>query len=216
MIDFNELIDNYLKREPKPKSIGRYYPSEVGGCMRKVWFSYKKPKQKDKDVLKIFEAGNRMHGFISDVIMSEKNPHIELLETEIPFKISIDDFTVSGRIDDLILLKINNKKYLVEVKSTKYLPKEPNKSHVMQLQLYMHAKNIPDGIILYIQKDNLQTKWFNIEYNKDETEKILERFKKLHDSLVKDAIPEAEAKKIEEDLWMCDYCEYRDECDEEK
>jgi hypothetical protein len=214
MIDFNELVDNYLKKEPKPKEIGKYYPSEVGGCIRKIWFSYKKPKQKDKDTLKIFEAGNRMHDFISEVIKSEKNPHVELVEKEMPFKLPFDDFIISGRIDDLILLKIDNKEYLVEVKSTKYLPKEPNKAHISQLQFYMHARKIENGILLYIQKDNLQTKWFDITYDKAQAEEIIERFKKLHSSLVKNEIPEAEAKQGGETLWMCDYCEYKDECDE--
>ena len=154
MIDFDELIDNYLKKGFRSKTIGRYYPSEVGGCLRKTWFSYKKPKEREKGVMRIFEAGNRMHDFITEVIESEKNPHVVLLETEIPVKILEQDFLISGRIDDLVLLKINNEKYLVEVKSTKYLPKEPNKSHEMQLQLYMHSKGIHNGIILYMQKDN--------------------------------------------------------------
>ena len=44
-INFNKLIDKYLVREYKPKEIGRYYPSEIGSCLRKVWYSYKNPKE---------------------------------------------------------------------------------------------------------------------------------------------------------------------------
>ena len=120
-IDFNKLIDNYFSREFKSKKIGRYYPSEIGGCLRKTWFSYKFPKETDKEVIKIMEAGNIIHEFIVEVLKSDKNDDIELLETELPFTIDEGDFTISGRIDNIILTKINNKKVLIEVKSTKSL-----------------------------------------------------------------------------------------------
>ena len=57
MLDLNKLIDNHLEREYRPKSVGRYYPSEIGGCMRKTWFSYKNPKKTDVKLNRIFEAG---------------------------------------------------------------------------------------------------------------------------------------------------------------
>ena len=216
MVDFNNLIDNYLEREYKAKSVGRYYPSEVGGCLRKTWFSYKQPKETDVALMRIFEAGNMLHEFVTDVIRSEKNPEVELLEAEMPIKIEKKDFIISGRIDNLMLLRVKKEKLLVEVKSTKYLPKEARKEHEMQLQLYMHAINVHNGIVLYIQKDNLQTKWFDVKYSKEEVEMIIERFGKLHLALTKNKIPEAEAKLDEEKNWMCDYCAWKSECDREK
>src|SRR3989337_1930842 len=51
MIDFNRLIDQFLHRELKPKEIGRYYPSEIGMCMRKLWYSYKFPKEVEADLI---------------------------------------------------------------------------------------------------------------------------------------------------------------------
>ncbi len=48
MIDFDKLVDQgTVTREFKPKQIGRYYPSEVGTCIRKVWYSYKYPQEID-------------------------------------------------------------------------------------------------------------------------------------------------------------------------
>src|SRR3989338_11237627 len=113
MVDFNKLIDNYLLREHKPKEIGRYYPSEIGGCIRKTWFSYKIPKQLDADTIRIFEAGNILHEFVAEVIRSEKNPEVELLQSELPVKIDEKDFIISGRVDNLILVKIDDTKYLI-------------------------------------------------------------------------------------------------------
>lgn len=212
MVDFNKLIDTHLARELCYKRLGRYYPSEIGNCLRKTWYSYKKPKLTDTALIRIFEAGNILHEFVEEVIRSEKNPEIELLQTEVPIKLRLKDFTISGRIDNLILVKIENKKVLVEVKSCKYLPKELKKEHEMQLQLYMHASSVYNGILLYIQKDNLQTVWFNLNYNKGKVKEILARFSSLHLSLIQNKIPEAEAKHDPDSLWLCEKCPWKEEC----
>lgn len=212
MIDFNKLIDNHLEREISHKQIGRYYPSEIGGCLRKTWYSYKQPKPTETKLMRIFHAGDMLHEFIEEVITSEKNPEVELLEAEFPIKIQEKDFTISGRIDSIILAKIENRKVLIEIKSCKYLPKEFRTEHEMQLQLYMHATQISDGIILYVQKDNLQTIWFDILYNEKKVKEILKRFQNLHSSLTQDKIPEAEAKHDEEMLWLCEKCPWKNEC----
>ena len=214
MIDFNGLIDKYLEREFKPKTIGRYYPSEVGSCLRKTWFSYKIPKQTDTALMRIFEAGNMLHEFITEVIKSDKNDNVELIKEEMPVQIKMKDFTISGRIDNLVLLKVNNKEVLVEVKSTKFLPKDKKKEHEIQLQLYMRATGIEDGMLLYIQKDNLQTISFPINYDVVLGDKIIERFELLHESLMSGVMPEAEAKNNEADKWLCGYCAYEKECGE--
>jgi CRISPR/Cas system-associated exonuclease Cas4 (RecB family) len=212
MLDFNKLIDNHIAREYKPKSVGRYYPSEIAGCMRKTWFSYKNPKKTDVKLTRIFEAGNMLHEFITEVIKSEKNPEIELIKSELPIQIKEKDFIISGRIDNLVLVKIENKLALVEVKSTKFLPKDHKKEHEIQLQLYMKAMGIDNGIILYIQKDNLETASFQVRKNEKMFDQIIERFHELHKSLTSGEMPEAEAKKDEEKTWMCAYCAWKEEC----
>lgn len=212
MIDFNKLIDKHLLREHKPKEIGKYYPSEIGSCIRKTWFSYKKPREVKAELIRIFEAGNMLHEFISEVIRSEKNPEVELIKDEMPIKVQEGDFVISGRIDNLVLIKMGNKEVLVEVKSTKFLKEKPSEEHAMQLQFYMHATGILDGILLYIQKDNLQTKWFNIPYDKEAAEDVIRRFKLLDKCLKLNEMPPPEALFNPFMRWMCDYCDYREEC----
>lgn len=217
-IDFNKLIDNHLAREYKAKTVGRYYPSEIAGCMRKTYFSYKNPKPTDTKLNRIFEAGNMLHEFITEVLRSEKNKEVELLKSEMPIEIKTNDFVISGRIDNLVLVKICEKntcrQVLVEVKSTKFLPKDYKKENEMQLQLYMKALGVYEGILLYIQKDNLETRSFDIKYNKKLADKILERFEVLHKSLVNNEIPEPEAKLDDDKKWMCSYCTWSEECEE--
>ncbi len=214
MIDFNHMIDNHLKKEHRPKGVGRYYPSEIGVCMRKVWYSYKFPQDVEPSLLKVFEVGNIMHDFVVEVLKSEKNPDVELLKSEFPFQHDFGDFTVSGRIDDLILVKLQNKSVLVEVKSTANVDfvDRPAPHNAMQLQLYMHMLDIHDGILLYIDKRNLQSKVFVVDYSIEEAEKIFGRFRKLHAHLTENTMPEPEARSARNTLWMCRFCEYRDKC----
>jgi CRISPR/Cas system-associated exonuclease Cas4 (RecB family) len=214
MIDFNKMISRHLERENKPKQIGKYYPSEIGGCLRKTWYSYKHPQQIDIELAKIFEVGNIMHGFVVEVLKSEKNKEIELLKTEMPFKQDFTDFVVSGRVDDLILIKENGKSVLVEVKSTKSLEfvKKAQESHRMQLQYYMYATGVHNGLVLYVDKNNLQSKIFEVAFSEKESEEIIRRFKNLHSCLTNELLPLPEAKKSIEKNWICKFCEYAEKC----
>jgi CRISPR-associated exonuclease Cas4 len=214
MIDFNELVDKHLHRELRPKQLGRYYPSEIGFCMRKTWYSYKFPQETTADLVKIFQAGNMIHNFVADVLKSEKTPEVELLQSEVPFRENIKDFVVSGRADDLLIVKADNKKVLVEVKSTSMIKcvDGPSDLHELQLQIYMHFLGIQNGLILYIEKNTLQSKVFEVEYDKDKVEKTLKRFDILHEKLKNDTLPAAEAKKDKNKEWMCKYCEYEERC----
>lgn len=215
-MDFDNLIDKYLYREMRQKTVGRYYPSEVGQCIRKSWFSFKMPKPVEPHVTKIFEAGNLLHGFIVDVLKSDKTPEVTLIESESSLKMKIDDFEISGRIDDVIRLEHNGERILVEVKSTKSIDflREPSEQYLMQLQFYMHATGIHKGVILYVEKNTLKSKSFFVDYDKKLADTIVDRFRALHSSLKNDSIPNAEAKQTSGKGWMCDYCAYKKECDD--
>lgn len=215
MINFDQMIDRYLSRESKPKTEGRYYPSEIGTCIRKIWYSYKYPQEVKADLLKIFHVGNMMHDFVAEVLKSEKNPDVELLRSEMPLRLEIEDLVISGRVDDLLLLKADGKNLLVEVKSAKTISFQvkPSRHHVMQLQLYMHATGVHNGIILYLDKTTLKSRVFTIQYNEAMVNSILSRFKSLHKLLKCNELPIAEAKSDSDTRWMCGFCEYRGKCD---
>lgn len=215
MIDFNTMIDKYLHREFRPKTHGRYYPSEIGSCLRKVWLSYKQPKPVDKDLIKVFESGNILHNFVVRVLNSEKTTNIRLIASELPFKAEIDDFIISGRVDNLLIIEKKGQLVLVEVKSSKSIDyiKEPGTQHESQLQLYMHFLEIHNGVLLYIDKTTLQTKVFSIDYKPEKALLLVDRFKHLHKALLENTLPDPEAKVKREMSWMCNKCQYKDECE---
>ncbi len=170
----------------------------------------------EPDRLKVFEIGNILHEFIIQVFKSEKNINaIKFLESELPFKLNQKDFTISGRLDDILVAKEDSRKMIIEVKTVRDIRStfKPNKNHAMQLQFYMHATGIHDGIILYIDKTNLKTKAFEISYDEKHSLDILKRFSTLHELLKKDVLPIDEAKQSKETIWMCNMCEYRAKCD---
>ena len=79
----------------------------------------------------------------------------------------------------------------------------------------MKATGVSNGIVLYIQKDNLQTCAFETEYDAEKGDEIIKRFEKIHHSLINNQMPEPEAKQDETKSWMCDYCAWKGECGEE-
>lgn len=214
MIDFDDIIDNYLKRELRAKEIGRYYPSESGNCLRKSWYSYKIPREISKDIIKVFKVGLMLHDFITEVLKSGVSKDIQLVSTELPFRLEIDGMIISGRIDDIVHAKIEEKDYLVEVKSTGDLSyvHEPKEDNLMQLQLYMHAFKILDGILLYVDKRNLKSRSFDIKYDENIVNIALKRIKTLHGFLVENKIPDPEGRMFKEMGWQCKKCQYREEC----
>jgi len=217
MIDFNKMTDDFLKEDRKPKEIGRYYPSEIGMCIRKVWYSYKFPTEVAPKLKRIFHMGNMVHDFVVDVLQSEKAPDASLKESELPFKEMIDDFVISGRIDNLIVVKSSGKDVLVEVKSTGNIDfvREAKPENIAQLQLYMHHFKIHDGILLYVNKNDLTSKVFTVNYDEKEALGVIDRFKALNNMLKNDIVPKAEARESKKTIWMCRFCEYRDKCYEE-
>jgi CRISPR-associated exonuclease Cas4 len=216
MVDYNSLIDQHLRRESRPKVPGRYYPSEVGSCLRKVWYSYVKPKALEPEKIRIFEAGNIVHSFLAEVFRSERvKDQVQLLQEELPVKLDTGEFLVSGRVDDLLLVKESGKTTLVEVKSTSRLDyvNEPQAQHAMQLQFYMHATGVHNGVLLYVEKNTLQAKSFDVPYDDRVAADAMARFTLLHHALLESKVPAPEAKLKSDTLWQCRYCEYRQECD---
>ncbi|MFH1623508.1 MAG: PD-(D/E)XK nuclease family protein, partial [Candidatus Aenigmatarchaeota archaeon] len=178
-VDFDGLIDRHLMREQRPKAVGRYYPSEIGKCIRNVWYTYNHPLEIKPELRRIFEMGNILHDFVIEVLRDTRNGDVQLLEAEMPFKLEFGEaekgFVVSGRIDDLLLLKAGERKVLVEVKSSKSLRyvRGPMEHHKTQLQFYMYATGVHDGVLLYVDKSTLQTRSFEVDFSMEQAKRIL-------------------------------------------
>ncbi len=215
-VDIGKVIDEYLDEEAKPKRIGAYFPSEIGMCIRRSYYSYTQPKPVEKAALRIFALGNNVHVFITEVLKS--SGEFVSVEDEKSVKIEHSDgnasFSIYGRIDDYVVTKNGGKKIIIEAKSVGDISRvtEPDPKHVMQLTLYQAAMESDYGILVYADKKNLDIKQFRVDFDENTYNKIISRFKDLDLHLRMKKLPPAEYYFDNKKVWECKYCPYFKEC----
>lgn len=242
-LNFDTIIDDYVRlkqeKEKKELIVGKYSASMLGSCTRQIYYAYNYPKEFDNEKLKIFELGNIIHDWVATLLANSSHTELIANEKEIAIIDAESDCMISGRMDDMITiikngqkittekdgmrLKNTTEKIIVEVKSIRSLayldrPKEP---HVLQLTIYLKAMapyGVKQGVLLYVDKNNLKTKAFPITYNHATFLKALGRARAIHAYLTSTTLPPAEAKQTLSMKWSCAYCEYADQCkaDEKK
>lgn len=123
-----------------------------------------------------------------------------------------NEFSLRGRLDDVICLGKDGELVVIEGKSTKslkYLSK-PNESHREQLNLYLRLFGAKLGLIVYMEKNTFQIKTFTIGYDHPLFLKTIARAKKLQEHLKNNTIP------LPFKGPLCSYCKYSRECSEVK
>lgn len=214
-VNIEEIVDKYLDIESRLKIIGSYYPSEAGICMRRIYYSYILPKKEDKHMLRIFALGNNIHSFIAEALKnSNKFSSVEEEKsTRINYKDDDTSFSIYGRIDDEVTTT-DGKKIIIEVKSVSDILKvnEPDEKHLMQLNFYLKSENADYGLLVYIDKKNMEIKQFRVEFDSTLYEKTVQRIKDLDFHLKNGKLPPAEYYFNDQKVWECKYCPYRNEC----
>ncbi len=137
-------------------------------CYRKIFFEMTEPRISDVSKLGTFTVGDIIHGIIQDAFV--KNGAI------VEVGCGKDYFDGKLRIQGNADIKFNN--CVVEIKSVspfawKYvaggfdkdhniIKPAPKIQHVRQANIYMDALGVEEGLILYINKDNLQICPFSV------------------------------------------------------
>jgi len=213
---FSNIVNDFVnttKEERKPNTI---FCSELGMCMRRIFFNIKEPVEFPPETLKVFLLGNMMHDKMSEILsLSDK---IEEVQSEIPATIYVPGIglRLSGRCDDIIT--VDGKKYIVEKKSCSSLSyyreqNKPSEHHKLQIMAYMAAFGIHQGFLLYMNKKNFDTESFEIEFDQKTFDKELDRVKDIMVFVNNNIIPKAEAKFNKELKWQCQFCPYKERCD---
>jgi CRISPR/Cas system-associated exonuclease Cas4 (RecB family) len=220
-LDFNQIIGKYVqnKNESRKKEliIGKYNASAIGNCTRKNYYAYTSPIELPLQKLCVFEAGNIIHDFIAKVLGDSEGITLVSNERDLGLVDLETDLMVSGRLDDMIMIQKNGEKIIIEVKSAKSLEyfDAPKSSHIAQLAIYLKALQpygIRKGIILYVDKNTLKTKSFEVEYDHEILTRAIQRARTLHRHLLSKTLPPAEAKSSMAQNWECGFCEYSDKC----
>jgi len=210
----DELINPYLtiKLSVRKHKIGVYFPSELPFCLRKQYFRYVIPKDLLPAQRRVFGAGWVWHEFLYDVLRSAGRK-IKVLSIEKRYtltyssKIVVLDCVVDAEIE------VAKQKIVVEIKSVKSLTKrmnEPMREHVLQVTPYLSVAKTKKAILIYVDKQTLQTKEFPVEFVQANLDLMFERAILLHKALLKKRVP---ARVGAGQDWQCTACEYKIECD---
>jgi len=186
---------------------GMYYPSALGSCLRKQYYTYTLGERVSSEELVIFATGKGVHETIAKAF--GEVARIEKIEESVTLEIS-PVIKLKGRID-LLIADYDGKKYLIEAKSTSKTPDTPFDEHVFQLQVYMKALDYNEGYILYWNKISGEIKVFKVTKNEETLQKIYERVKTL-DYYVSHNIPPEPEAILKGIFWECEKCPFLELC----
>ena len=202
-----KLFEDYLikkkekeKKEHSPLQDNEFFAGSSGGCSRALYFSKRIGFNPPNDLLKIFCIGNIIHDFIQTQIITEG-------KSEVPSTIEEDGIVVRGRLDCLLGDVIYEIK---TIKSLNYVTNEPKDEHRRQLNIYLNANNLKNGVLLYVEKNTLQTIEHIVTFNQELYDDSIKQFKLVHKAIVNKKPPERLSDYP--DGWNCRYCNFRDVC----
>jgi CRISPR/Cas system-associated exonuclease Cas4 (RecB family) len=207
-----EIIDKYYldrERDKKNKTQTSFYISEAGKCPRSIFFKFKNVFKKDLEpnILRLFEYGDKIHQSIMNSLISSTDIRVVSSEINIP-----PQQLVRGRID--AILSDGKELYVLDIKSMNSMIfrglEEPKEENILQVQLYLHYFQIKKGILLYVNKDNLNLKEYFIEYDPIKVSSLLDNLTILKKQIDSDIIP-ARITGYPDD-WQCRYCQFKDTC----
>jgi len=192
-----QKIYNYFsEKEKERKHEGEltFAPSYFCDCLRKV-FRRKINAPQSNPISEAawlkMELGKAVHeklqNIFKDIGIWEQGEDFKEIEYQgLKFKYLIDG-----------LLKINDKKFICEIKSIygngfSAVEKGAKPEHLLQLVLYMEFENIDNGVLIYIGRDNGRMLEYYLQkgdkkYNEmlEKINKGIERFKKLKENFSK-------------------------------
>jgi len=120
---------------------------------------------------------------------------------------------VRGRAD--AILSDKTQLYVLDIKSMNSMVfrsmAEPKPENIDQLQLYLHFFKIPKGILLYVNKDNLDLKEYVVDYNEKRAGSLLAGLADLKEKIEANIVP---PRIIEYPAgWQCRFCNFKEVCD---
>jgi len=228
MIDIDKIIGDQLLKanegHSRERQVGEYYCTDLGNCIRKTWYKYQGIELEDEGeeetirMLKVFERGNLLHEWITERLRK----HVEEIGGYLKEEVSVaipnlnEQFVVRGRIDNLIATEDGFD--IIEVKTTARIRKTgmPLPHHVAQVMPYLlYAPNAKAGI-LYLEPNTLKTAFYEVTYDMFAMQDLWRKANDLHQALLNNLLPDAEAKLKKVENWQCKYCEFKGMCDKEE
>jgi CRISPR/Cas system-associated exonuclease Cas4 (RecB family) len=208
-----ELLEEYFQREEPQRERDYFYVSEVGKCPRQIFYTVKgfpRPPLDGQTARKLL-VGEDAHRRLVQALYSLGL----VVAAEVPIP---PGALFHGRADAIISL--GGKNYVVEIKTVHpynfdQMYNAPRRDHYLQLQLYLHYFQIPQGIILAENKATQELREFVVELDRPEVGRVLAEFEELREKIfVRGELPPL-PDKSHWDYDQCKYCPFVDFCKED-
>ena len=196
------------EREAHPQRSGVFYPSYIAHCLRKQYYTYTLGEEPTPETLAVFATGRGVHDAVAEALGAAASVRVASTEQEVT--LNLDGVALSGRAD-VVLAEVGGRRVVVEVKSASRLPDSPYPHHVFQLQIYLSALGVEDGVLLYWDKRTGRLAAFDVRRDPSYVGRAAERVRALMQHLASGAPPPREAL-LTGGLWECAHCPYRREC----
>jgi len=236
LLDFQEILDKIARKDDEhnhAKLEGKYSPTELSGCIRNSWYNRIYPEPYDAQAYRAFLMGNILHELFQKNLdypdrykTFKDHPILEgikWVESEksymymLPFeKTNGNRIVISGRLDSILYLKDRNDPIIVDYKTAKtikYNMNAPKDTHVMQLNFYLGCALATYGILVYIDKTNLEIIQHTIQYSQSIFDKMVQYAINLDDCIRKNKVPECSVQQMKKHGY-CAYCKHKDKCAE--
>ena len=188
-----EILDS---KPTKHISSGKFSISGIGSCWRRKYSELKKiyKEEYDEKMFRIFAQGDFFHQRMINEFTS-KGPSSGYQVAAAECDIRNNDY-ISGRCDMILSHSASKQLYIVDFKSCspwafKNLQKgEVSQTYKDQVLLYQHIFHIPRGYLLFINKASSEVEEFEVIYNEDRAEFLINQIKYFFENFVeKDILP---------------------------
>ncbi len=176
-----------------PPSPHEVYVTEVTQCLLKSWFQRTMGEKPDGEKAVVLVLGDDVHFLMRD--------YFPIGDGEVTAERELENgVKLRGRVDRLL------EETIIEFKTVSRAPDKPLSHHVDQVQLYMWLFGRLNAHIVYVTKTNGEVRVFKVDRDEERIKELLERAKRLSDSLKSGKPPDPEPG------WLCKYCEFTSIC----
>jgi hypothetical protein len=238
LLNFQQIVDKIANKDDgknHAKLSAKYAPTELSGCMRNAWYNRMNPVPYDAESYRNFLLGNMIHELFQKNLdypdrykTFKDHPILEgikWVEAEksymymLPFeKTNGRRVVISGRLDSIIYLKDRTDPIIVDYKSTraiKYNRAAPKETHVSQLNFYLGCALATYGILVYVDKGNLEVVQHTIKYSQKIFDDMVQFAIDLDGYIEKNEVPICDVSKMKKEGY-CSYCNHKEKCDQQK
>ncbi|MGC9529768.1 MAG: PD-(D/E)XK nuclease family protein [Candidatus Bipolaricaulaceae bacterium] len=207
-----ERLELYFQREDHARKRDYFFVSEVAKCPRQIFYTahgFPRPPL-DGQTARRLAVGEAAHQRILQALYGLGV--VVAAEAPIP-----PNPLFHGRADAIVSLDGRN--YVVEIKtahpySFEQMAVAPRQDHHLQLQLYLHYLDIPQGIILAENKANQEFKEFAVARDDRQVAQVLASFSHLKDLIFGRRCLPPLPDKVEWAFDQCRYCPYSEFCEQ--